>query len=465
MSNLLLAYYGDDFTGSTDALEVLTSAGLRTVLFTTPPSREVLASYPDMQAVGLAGISRSLSPLEMSAELSPVFAALRSLGPRHLHYKVCSTFDSSPEIGSIGKAIEIGRENQTQQCVPLLVGNPNLGRYCVFGNLFAQESVAQGGVVHRLDRHPSASQHPRTPMFESDLRIHLAKQTDRQIALFDVLNLLLPEEGRQKAFARLLASKTDIVLFDVLSQGDLAPLGSLIDSMSTGEGPLFSVGSSGIEAALVAHWQRIGKLATQNSWSTPSLSDQLLVISGSCSPVTAGQIDWALSHGFAEIAVETCVLTDEDCDTYLLQLVRELVNLINSGKSVVVHTCRGKHDPRLGSTIERFVDSNEGKPEGDSVGNQVARSRVLGIALGKLLRMAVEQTALKRVCIAGGDTASYATRELGIQALEMICPTAPGAPLCKVHAPASSADGLEICFKGGQVGREDYFGMLLELNT
>jgi uncharacterized protein YgbK (DUF1537 family) len=36
---LLLAYYGDDFTGSTDAMEVMSAAGLSTVLFCARPMR------------------------------------------------------------------------------------------------------------------------------------------------------------------------------------------------------------------------------------------------------------------------------------------------------------------------------------------------------------------------------------------------------------------------------------------
>jgi uncharacterized protein YgbK (DUF1537 family) len=180
--------------------------------------------------------------------------------------------------------------------------------------------------------------------------------------------------------------------------------------------------------------------------------------------VTAGQIDWALSHGFAEIAVETCVLTDEDCDTYLLQTVRELVTLIDSGKSVIVHTCRGKHDPRLTASVERFAGRNIGSLESGSLGSQACSSRLLGTALGRLLGMAAEQTAIRRVCIAGGDTASYATRAVGIQTLEMICPTVPGAPLCRARAPGLPVDGIEVCFKGGQVGGQDYFGTLLELH-
>ena len=41
----LLAYYGDDFTGSTDALEVLAFAGMRTALLLKPPTPEVLARF------------------------------------------------------------------------------------------------------------------------------------------------------------------------------------------------------------------------------------------------------------------------------------------------------------------------------------------------------------------------------------------------------------------------------------
>jgi uncharacterized protein YgbK (DUF1537 family) len=50
---------------------------------------------------------------------------------------------------------------------------------------------------------------------------------------------------------------------------------------------------------------------------------------------------------------------------------------------------------------------------------------------------------------------------MGIEAVEMIAPLAPGAPLCKAYAPGSPFDGLQVNFKGGQVGGEDYFGWVL----
>ena len=55
---LLLAFYGDDFTGSTDVLEAFTAAGLPTVLFLKPPGPSDLLRFKDMRCVGIAGQSR-----------------------------------------------------------------------------------------------------------------------------------------------------------------------------------------------------------------------------------------------------------------------------------------------------------------------------------------------------------------------------------------------------------------------
>jgi uncharacterized protein YgbK (DUF1537 family) len=54
---------------------------------------------------------------------------------------------------------------------------------------------------------------------------------------------------------------------------------------------------------------------------------------------------------------------------------------------------------------------------------------------------------------------------MGIEAVEMIAPVSPGAPLCKAYAPNSAADGMEVNFKGGQVGSENYFEIVLQGQT
>lgn len=243
---LLLAYYGDDFTGSTDAMEAMTAAGVPTVLFLTPPTREQLARFPDARCVGLAGSSRGRDPAWMDAELPQAFGALTALGAPILHYKVCSTFDSSPSVGSIGRAIDIGTRCMPGRWSPTIVGAPRLKRYQVFGHLFA----AVDGTGHRLDRHPTMSRHPVTPMGEADLTRHLASQTSRPIRLIDMVQL---RDGT--AAARLQQLRSDVlaggpgqdvpvVFLDVLDEATLQAAGELVwRQRGTG---LFSASSSGL---------------------------------------------------------------------------------------------------------------------------------------------------------------------------------------------------------------------------
>ena len=69
---------------------------------------------------------------------------------------------------------------------------------------------------------------------------------------------------------------------------------------------------------------------------------------------------------------------------------------------------------------------------------------------------------MQRIIVAGGDTSSYVARALGIKAVEMLTPLVAGAPLCKAFAPGSPVDGIQVAFKGGQVGSENFFGLLKE---
>lgn len=218
--NILLAFYGDDFTGSTDALEFICRAGAKAMLFIEPPTAEQLKQYPDLDAYGVAGKTRSLSPAEMEKILLPAFEQMKTTGAKHIHYKVCSTFDSSPTVGSIGKAIDCGVVVFKNKTIPVLGGMPALGRFCVFGNLFAKMGTGSEGKIYRLDRHPSMSKHPVTPADESDLRLHLGKQTGKQIGLIDITELKKPVEEISKV--------EEVVLIDALNEQHLLKIGEWV---------------------------------------------------------------------------------------------------------------------------------------------------------------------------------------------------------------------------------------------
>jgi uncharacterized protein YgbK (DUF1537 family) len=439
MSKLLLTFYADDFTGATDALEQLTLAGVRTMLFLQPPTPAQLRKFPGLHALGVAGRTRALAPAAMGQELKPVWSAFRRLHPRHVHYKVCSTFDSSPKIGSIGCVMDGAAKIFPGPFISLLVAAPALGRYTVFGQHFARYGIGSAGAIHRLDRHPAISKHPVTPMTEADLRRHLAKQTKKRIALFDLLNFARPDKEFRAAFRQLLAEKPDVVLFDALSADHLVRIGGLLDSFADGNRALFSVGSSGIEAALAAKWA--GRAARPRVQPDRQVGPtNVLVGSGSCSPVTSGQIVWALKHGFAQVRLDAAKLVNPSAAAKEVERAAiTAAKLLPAGRSVIVHSTKNGSDKAIAAKLKGRT------------------AEVLGTALGKVLREVIRRSGVRRVCIAGGDTSSYAARVLGIEAWEMIAPLTPGAPLGRAHAPGSPADGGEIVFKGGQVGAENYF--------
>ncbi|MDH2328161.1 four-carbon acid sugar kinase family protein [Cereibacter sp. SYSU M97828] len=162
-------WYGDDFTGATDTLASIAQRGRRAFLFLGVPSAAHLAEVPDLDAIGIAGAARTMAPDAMRAELAPVAAFFRQR-VRLLHYKCCSTFDSAAGTGNLATAIEALGGFCADPRAVIVGGQPSLGRYCAFGNLFA----AAGGQVHRLDRHPTMAHHPATPMAEADLTRHFA---------------------------------------------------------------------------------------------------------------------------------------------------------------------------------------------------------------------------------------------------------------------------------------------------
>src|SRR6476469_5312795 len=128
----LIAFYGDDFTGASASMEATAFSGLETVLFLSPPTPERLRAFDGARVIGVAGVARSQSPEWMETNLPSVFELLAKTGAQVVHYKVCSTFDSAPRIGSIGRAIEIAKR-KFHGWTPMIVSDPGMGRFQAFG--------------------------------------------------------------------------------------------------------------------------------------------------------------------------------------------------------------------------------------------------------------------------------------------------------------------------------------------
>ncbi len=445
---LLLTYYGDDFTGSTDAMEVMAAAGIPTVLCLEPPTAELLERFPEARCIGLAGSARGRSPEWMETELPKAFASLKQLGAPVLQYKICSTFDSSPTIGSIGKAIDLGVQTAGGRWVPMVVGAPRLKRYQLFGNLFA----AIDGEGYRLDRHPTMSRHPVTPMAEADLRVHLRQQTTRPTALVDMVQLQAGMGSeRVAATAAHDNHEAPVVLIDVLDDATLLAAGQLVWE-GKGSG-VFTASSSGLQYALTAYWRQRDWIPQQTGLPAAIPASVIAVVSGSCSPVTAAQIEWAARNGFTTERLDLRkILCAKTAQAEIERVVELACGSIRQGISPVVYSAMGPDDPAVIGFDALARDA--GRTRADA-------ARLVGTTLAEVMKRLLDRTELRRVVVAGGDSSGEVASMLGISALAAEAVMAPGAPLCRAYSRLPQRDGLEIVLKGGQIGDDSFFGKAL----
>ena len=439
---LWLSFYGDDFTGSTDVLEAFTAAGVPTVLFLQPPCPQDLARFPEARCVGLAGQSRGKSPAWMRAHLPEVFRSLSSLGAPIVQYKVCSTFDSAPEVGSIGQAIELGMAYSQAPWSPMVVGAPRLQRYQVFGHLFA----AAQGEVFRIDRHPTMSRHPVTPMRESDLRLHLAQQTPRRMGL---VNLAQMTQGQgDAALQGLQGADQPVIMLDVADAVSQREAGRLV-WQQRGQG-VFSASSSGLQYALAEYWRSRAWLPATPSLPQGQAVPCIAVVSGSCSPMSAAQIEWAEQNGFMteRLNVEKC-LNPAHAEPEIERLVALAADAVSRNVSPVVYSARGPDDPA--------VKGFDALVQAAGIEKTEATERI-GMALAEVMRRLLDRTDVRHIVVAGGDSSGAVASHLGIQAFTVAAGMAPGVPLCRAWSDQARRDGLEIALKGGQLGAVSFYG-------
>lgn len=449
-SALRYAWYGDDFTGASDTLATVASAGLSAALFLQVPTQAQREAIGPLDAVGIAGTARSLSRSAQRDELAPVAAGLRSLQPMVTHYKCCSTFDSTADIGNL--AIGAGALRGPEHRAPLMVigGQPSLGRFCAFGHLFA--SAGQGGEVHRIDRHPTMSRHPVTPMTESDLRRLLLDQGLGRVGLIDVRCL---DRGDLKALKRAMqvaqaldatpdatpgaapdgALRSDALLFDAVRDEHLRLIGQAWWQWAA-RSPLLALGASSVAQALVAAWPNRPGTPSRLVTAPPARGPVFCLV-GSLSPVSEGQVAHA-HEAYERRDISAQVL--EGSSEQLEALAQDCAAALNQGRSVMAVTSRVPH-----------ASSRPG---------DVAQTTAL-----LLQRVLVRSPAVRRVAVAGGDTSGGALRVLKPWALQWVGNLSPGVPMLRARAVDGRVDGLELVLKGGQMGPPDLLLKLIHGTT
>ena len=437
MSGMRFGWYGDDFTGATDTLAVLAQGGLRAMLFLGVPqpehlerARQVLGGPLD--AVGIAGAARAMAPAAMEAELAPVAQFFARAGVPLLHYKVCSTFDSAPQVGNIAVAVHTLRAGRANPLVAIVAGQPSLGRYCAFSNLFA--AAGRDGAVERIDRHPTMRAHPVTPMAEADLRRHLAQQGLEPIAALHYPLYARGGDALDAALEHAMQGQPQAVLMDLADASHLAPVGRLLWQAAQRQ-PLLAVGSSAVAQALLAHW---ALPVAGGQRPLERAQGPVLLWAGSLSPVTARQVRAARSYETVRIVPGD--LFDADAAAHASA---RIAGALRAGRHVLACTAPAEDQVRVATGGAELAEAG-----------------------ARFLRGVLEAEAragrpLRRVGIAGGDTSSLAVQALGLWGLSCRATLGAGVAVSRTHSDDPAFDGVELMLKGGQMGAEDVFEQLL----
>ncbi len=393
-----IVFIGDDFTGASDSLASYARRGLRTRLVTghTAPRN-------GLDVLGIATDLRSLGPAQANAALHELWPMIEAEDPEVIHFKVCSTFDSAPQVGSIGAVAGEIRRLFQPETFAVIGGQPSLGRYCAFGSLFAR---GPDGLVHRIDRHPVMARHPVTPMTEADLGRHLAAQ-----ALDLPVRITAPD----------LADPTDVAarlgqgpaLLDVMSMRDQARIRDALDRLT---GRKLIVGASSVAEILG------GELVDPPAVPAASRQGGTLIFAGSRSSVTAAQV--AAANRLDHVTLSPDILSDLGAAARIAQSFGPEADLITH---LDPNADYGRDPATLADACAAFVQ--------DFVALRPVR------ALG----------------LAGGDTSSRIVARLGFDALEFHRDLRQGACVCHGRHPDHRFDGLPIMLKGGQMGAIDLF--------
>jgi uncharacterized protein YgbK (DUF1537 family) len=416
-------FVADDLTGAADVLAQSHRYGLEAALVIGDAP---LPTHTDV--VGFAGPARSLSGTAFDNLVSRDLAGIAALNLEVLLYKVCSTFDSSTTVGSIGRGIQLlHKQFALHGPIPVVPAQPGFGRYTAFSNHYATHA----GNIYRLDRHPVMSRHPSTPMAEADLRQVLADQLGGgQVP--GAIHLPAYDDGTFKDVwaDRRRDPGPQAFVVDAVAEHHMDAVAEALRREEHGHGPSIVVGSGGIMAALA-------RSVSDHAPRTPGPqrpSGPVLAVSASASSTTAEQINDAISQGWEDVPVSAGLLQGHD-EVSVAALDRRVSAALRSGRNVVVHTTRGASDPHYGAY--KPVDAGY---VGALIGGIAARMADFGLT--------------RDIAVCGGDTSSHALIAMGVRQLRVSDQFVTAGPVLEADGASAVAD-CRLLLKGGQVGPTD----------
>ncbi|MGC8469344.1 MAG: 3-oxo-tetronate kinase [Acetobacteraceae bacterium] len=417
--SLRLGCIADDYTGASDLANTLSRQGLATVQTIGVPRPGF--ALPVAGAVVVALKIRAVPAAEAVARALDAAAWLRARGAAHLMYKICSTFDST-DAGNIGPVTEALAAAYGAACVPVTPAFPETGRTVFQGHLFV------GRVP--LDESP-LREHPLNPMRDADLVRVLARQSTSAVGLVPFATVEEGPEAIGRALAACARAGERAAIVDAVAERHLRALGEAAFKLPV------STGASGLGLGL-AHAARGGAEAAAETPAFAPVPGPSAILAGSCSAATLGQI--AAIEGVIPVRrLEAGALADGEGVAEALAWARARladgpVLLASSAPPAEVAALQAAHGGRAGAPLGARIEA----------------------ALAAIAR-GLAEAGVRRLIVAGGETAGAIVDALGIEGFEIGAEIAPGVPLLR----SIEARPRLFALKSGNFGGPDFFARAL----
>jgi uncharacterized protein YgbK (DUF1537 family) len=415
----LLGCIADDFTGATDLANILVRGGMRTVQTIGVPS-DALAASLDADAIVIALKSRTAPREQAVAESLAALRWLQGRGCVQFFFKYCSTFDSTAD-GNIGPVAEALQEALGTDFAIACPAFPGAGRTVYLGHLFVQQKLlSESGMEN----------HPLTPMRDANLVRVLQAQSGGRVGLIAQPDVAAGAAGVRERIAALRDAGVRLAIADAISDADLVTLGE-----ACADAPLVT-GGSGLAQGLPANFRRRGALRETDAASLPAIDGPAVVLSGSASTATNGQVAAWLRAGRPAFRVDPLALA--------------------RGEAVVDAALEAAAGAGAATLIYATTPPDEVRRVQAELG--VARAGALiEDALGQVASR-LRDRGTRRFVVAGGETSGAVIQALGLQALRIGRQIDPGVPATQSLGDATP---LAVVLKSGNFGGEDFFDKAL----
>jgi uncharacterized protein YgbK (DUF1537 family) len=270
--------------------------------------------------------------------------------------------------------------------------------------------------------------HPLTPMRDSNLARVLQRQTKLKVGLVPFAVVDKGAAAISEAFAAATAKGERFVIVDAITDQHLVDMGTAAAGMR------LITGGSGVALGLPANFIRQGLMrAVDAPKHLTAPKGRAVIIAGSCSEATRGQVAAAKGAGLPAFEVDpSAVKSGEMGGAQLASWAQKQPG----DKPVLIYSSA---DPE---TV-RKVQEKLGR---DAAGSMIEQ------AFATAARSLVDM-GFTRMIVAGGETSGAVVNGLGVTALEIGPEIDPGVPWTR----SIGGTELALALKSGNFGSPDFF--------